>query len=67
MYYLKQNISAKKYNTKTFYEKGSVIISIKDVILNQDSFKKREKIFNNEGLWVDTKPLVYKSKDNIVN
>ena len=51
------NISATKFNTKTNYQKGSVLIEKKDVILNFDSYTKREKIFNNKGIWIETKPL----------
>lgn len=59
MYWLKKNISAKKYNSKTNYGKASVLIEKKDVILNYDSYTKRDKIYTNEGLWTDTKPLLY--------
>jgi hypothetical protein len=30
-----------------------------DVYVSSESFTKREKIYNSEGLWIDTKPLVY--------
>lgn len=53
----KKNIKAKKLNSLTNYEKSSVLIEKKDVNLNYDSFTKREKIYNNKGIWVDTKPL----------
>ena len=57
MYFNKRNISAKKINTKTNYEKGSVLIEEKNVILNSDIYSKREKIYNDKGIWIDTKPL----------
>jgi hypothetical protein len=43
MYFNKINISAKKINTKTNYEKGSVLIEELNVILNSDIYSKREK------------------------
>ena len=42
---------------KSNFEKASVIIEKKDVVLNYDSYTKREKIYNSEGIWIDTKPL----------
>jgi hypothetical protein len=57
MYYNKSNIRATKYNTITNYEKASVLIEKKDIILNQDSYTKREKIYDNKGIWIDTCPL----------
>ena len=57
MYYRQQNVIAIKNDSKTYYDKGSVVISTKTVNLNHDVYKKRQKIFNKEGLWVDTKPL----------
>lgn len=50
MYWNNNNIVATKFNTKTNYEKGSVLIEKKDIILNYDSYIKREKIYNNEGI-----------------
>lgn len=64
MYFKQQNVIAIKNDTKTLFDKGSVIISTKPVNLNQDVYKKREKIFNNEGLWVDTKPLTFNNIKN---
>ena len=58
MYWFNKNITARKYNSKTNYEKASVLIEKKDVILNYDSYTKREKIYNLEGIWVETKPLL---------
>ncbi len=59
MYFLNKNITATKFNTVTNYEKASVLIEKKNVILNHDSYTKREKVYNNEGIWIDTKPLNY--------
>ena len=57
MYFDKKNTTATKFNTKSNFEKASVIIEKKDVVLNFDSYTKREKIYNSEGIWIDTKPL----------
>lgn len=57
MYWNKKKVNATKWNTVNNYEKASVLIEKKDVILNYDSYTKREKLFNEEGIWIDTKPL----------
>ena len=57
MYYQNKNVIAQKFNTITNYEKSSVLIEKKDVILNYNSYTKREKIFNPKGIWIETKPL----------
>lgn len=62
MYFENKNILATKYNTLTNYAKASVLIEKKEVILNHDSYTKREKIYNTNGLWIDTKPLKFKNK-----
>ena len=59
MYLNNKNIVATKFNTKTKYQKASVLIEKKNVIINSDSYKKREKIFNKKGIWIDTKPLIF--------
>ena len=64
MYFNNQNVTAIKNDSKTLFDKGSVIISTKPVNLNQDVYKKREKIFNNKGLWVNTKPLTFNNIKN---
>ena len=61
-YFENKNILATKYNTLTNYAKASVLIEKKEVILNHDSYTKREKIYNTNGLWIDTKPLKFKNK-----
>ena len=52
------NIVGIKQNTKTNYEKGSVVIGQKAVELDNNSYKKREKVYLNNK-WVDTRPLSY--------
>ena len=64
MYWNNSNITATKFNTITNYQKSSVIIEKKDVVLNYDSYTKREKTYNNDGIWIDTKPLNYYNKPN---
>ena len=59
MYLNNKNIVATKFNTKTNYQKASVLIEKKNVIINSDSYTKREKIFNKKGIWIDTKPLIF--------
>lgn len=59
MYFENKNVIATKINSITNYEKASVVIEKKDVVLNYNSYTKREKIYNNEGIWIDTKPLNY--------
>ena len=59
MYWNNSNVTATKFNTVRNYQKASVIIEKKDVVLNFDSYTKREKIYNNEDIWIDTKPLNY--------
>jgi len=63
MYWNKKYINVTKWNTLTNYEKTSVLIEKKDVILNYDSYTKREKLFNEKGIWINTKPLsIYNNK-----
>ena len=59
MYWNNKNITATKFNSITNYQKASVVIEKKNVVLNYDSYTKREKTYNNEGIWIDTKPLNY--------
>lgn len=46
MYLNNTNVTATKFNTVTNYEKASVLIEKKEVVLNYDSYTKREKIYN---------------------
>ena len=67
MYFNKENIKTTKFNTITNFEKGSVVIENKNIILNFDSYKKRKKIYNDKGLWIDTIPLNFKINNNFNN
>ena len=59
MYFDNENVLATKINTKKDYQKASVVIEKKNVVINYDSYTKREKVYNNEGIWIDTKTLNY--------
>ena len=50
MYFNKKNIKATKFNTVSNYQKASVLIEKKEVILNYDAYTKREKIYNDQNL-----------------
>lgn len=50
MYFDNKNIIATKLNTITNYEKASVLIEEKNVVLNFDSYKKREKVYNKHSI-----------------
>lgn len=48
-------------------EELDYILSTREVNLNFDSFKKREKIYNKDNIWIDTKPLLYNNiEKNII-
>jgi DNA polymerase type B, organellar and viral len=59
LYYQAESIRTIKRQTVRDYTKGSVSIDTVDVYVSSESFTKREKIYNSEGLWIDTKPLIY--------
>lgn len=52
------SVKGVKLNTVTIYEEGSVVIGEKEIELNYNSYKKREKIYK-WSRWVNTKPLIY--------
>ena len=68
MYYSHKNIFASKTTSKSDLSKGSVIIMDKDILLDHDVYKKREKIYNQNGIWCHTKPLLYNNiiKDLVI-
>lgn len=59
MYYNNKNILTKKSHTIKDLSKGFVNLTNKDILLKYDSFLKRIKIYDRNGLWVDTKPITY--------
>ncbi len=64
MYLNKQDVLAEKNYSIINYNKGSVNIDTKETILHHDAYTKREKVYNSNGKWIDTKPLVYKVDSN---
>lgn len=63
MYWEKKNITGEKSETFINYKEGYVNINRKNLTLNYDSYTKREKLYVN-GVWVDTKPIIYYTKIN---
>jgi DNA-dependent RNA polymerase auxiliary subunit epsilon len=58
MYLKSQSIKGDKLSSNINYNKGSVLLQTKEITIDWDSFKKREKIFDSKfNLWVDTRPL----------
>lgn len=62
MYYNNFDIKAIKTNSEINYAEGYVNIDENQITLNHDAYTKREKIYDN-GLWVNTKPLVIFSEN----
>jgi hypothetical protein len=59
MYFTAKDTYASKISSKTNLSKGSVTIEEKQILIQHDVYRKREKIFNSKGLWINTKPLLY--------
>ena len=57
LYYKNLDVKAIKGDTYVDFEQGTVNIKDKEVMLHYNAYTKRQKILN-EGLWVDTKPIV---------
>lgn len=58
MYFKSQSVQGEKTSTNISYNEGSVSFQTKEITINWDSFKKREKIFDSKNnLWIDTRPL----------
>jgi hypothetical protein len=58
MYFNSQSVQGEKTSTNICYNKGSVSFQTKEININWDSFKKREKVFDSKNnLWIDTRPL----------
>nr|QWO71369.1 DNA polymerase [Termitomyces sp. T123] len=56
MYLKSQSVQGKKTSSNISYNKGSVLLQTKEITIDWNSFKKREKIFESN-LWLDTRPL----------
>ncbi|KAI5980362.1 mitochondrion dnapol [Pisolithus orientalis] len=59
MYFLSKNVYGNKISSITDLSKGSVVIEDKKILLQHDAYLKRKKYYNENGLWIDTKPLVF--------
>jgi hypothetical protein len=69
LYYNSERIKAIKTQTVRDYTKGSVTIEDIEAYISSESYTKREKIYNSDNLWIDTKPLAYDNvtKDLVFN
>lgn len=66
LYFNKMDVKGLKNYSKFLWEKGTVnIYSNKPTVIKHNSYIKREKIYNENGLWIDTKPLYFKA--NFIN
>lgn len=59
MYFNENNVYAIKNETIKNLSKGSVLIKDKEIVLQHDAFSKRDKIYSKEGIWIDTKPIIF--------
>lgn len=66
MYKYNTNITAYRLETKKSYEKGSVIFKLNEIVLNFDSYTKRQKIYDIFGFWIDTKALFYNDNKSLI-
>lgn len=57
MYLNNEKIKAFKLNSSKYIDKASVIINKKEIFINTTEYDKRKKIFNNQNIWIDTKPI----------
>lgn len=58
MYWKNQNITAIKSHTVKNYKDASVLIEKMKVLMDFDAYKKRTKIHNKKGIWINTEPLI---------
>lgn len=64
MYLYNKNIKAIKHSSSTDIVKSTVILEEKEIILSQNSYDKREKIYDESGIWKDTKTInIFNKKD----
>ena len=59
MYNNKIDIIASKIQSKANFATGSVNIYNKNVTLKYNSYDKREKLYDKDGKWINTKPLIF--------
>lgn len=55
--YNNKDVKTTRNNSKKSYTHAWVDLSKIDILLNHNSYSKRQKIYNNKGIWVDTRPL----------
>ena len=66
MYKYNTHISVTRLEAQKSYAKGSVIFKLNEILLNFDSYTKRQKIYNIFGLWIDTKALLYNDNKSLI-
>lgn len=59
MYFKSKDATALKTQSNLEFSEGTVNIYTKSTRIRYDSYIKREKIYNKEGLWIDTKPIIF--------
>ena len=64
MYLKSKDATALKSHSNLDFSEGSVNIYTKSTTIRHNSYLKRDKIYNNEGLWIDTKPLILNTNLN---
>ncbi len=67
IYWKNRNVLAYKKSSNINYEKGSVNFINKNVIINYNSYTKRRKLFDNNGIWTQTEPLNFINNKLISN
>ena len=56
--YLGSNVGASRFESIRNYSEGYTNVKIsRDITLSSTAYKKRDKIFNGNNIWIDTKPL----------
>jgi hypothetical protein len=59
MYLKSKDSTALKSSSNLDFIEGTVNIYTKPIIIRYNSYTKREKIYNNDGIWIDTKPIIF--------
>lgn len=62
MYFNNKNIDTVRNHTTIMYNKSSVKIETKNIVINPNAYTKRVKIIE-DGIWRDTKPIYIEKKD----
>jgi hypothetical protein len=64
MYLKSKDATALKSHSNLDFSEGTVNIYTKSITIRYNSYSKREKIYNNEGLWIETKPMILNTNLN---